>query len=50
MADRLDLQQVSAAVRRLAWIRFWTQVVLAVVVVGVLIFNNIGSRLMANTQ
>ena len=50
MADRLDLQQVSAAVRSLAWIRFWTQVVLAVVVVGVLIFNNIGSRLMANTQ
>ncbi len=50
MADRLDLQLVSAAVRRMAWIRFWTQVVLSVVVVGVLIFNNIGTRLMANTQ
>lgn len=50
MADRLDLQLISAALRRMGWIRFWTQVVLAVVVVGVLVFNNIGGRLAANSS
>ncbi len=49
MVDRLDLQLIAAAVRRMAWIRLWTQVVLAVVVVGVLLFNNIGGRLAANS-
>ena len=49
MVDRLDLQLISAAVRRMGWIRLWTQVVLAVVVVGVLLFNNIGGRLAANS-
>ena len=44
MADRLDIQLVSAALRRLGWIRFWAQVVLAVVVMGVLLFNNIGGH------
>jgi hypothetical protein len=50
MADRLDLQLVSAALRRMGWVRFWTQLVLGVVVVGVLVFNNIGGRLAANSS
>ncbi|SBO44409.1 conserved membrane protein of unknown function [Cyanobium sp. NIES-981] len=50
MADRLDLQLISAALRRLGWVRFWIQLVLAVVVVGVLVFNNIGGRLAANSS
>jgi hypothetical protein len=33
----------------MGWIRFWAQVVLGVVVVGVLLFNNIGGRLVANS-
>jgi hypothetical protein len=49
MADRLDLQLIAAALRRLGWIRLWSQVVLGVVVVGVLLFNNIGGRLAANS-
>jgi hypothetical protein len=49
MVDRLDLQLISAAVRRMAWIRLWAQVVMAVVVMGVLLFNNIGGRLAANS-
>ena len=44
MVDRLDLQQIAAALRRMGWIRLWAQVVLAVVVVGVLLFNNIGGQ------
>lgn len=50
MADRLDLQLISAALRRLGWIRLWAQVVLAVVVVGVLLFNNIGGQLSARAD
>jgi hypothetical protein len=50
MADRLDLQLLSAAIRRMGWVRFWTQMALGVVVVGVLAFNNIGGRLAANTN
>ena len=49
MVDRLDLQLVSAALRRVGWIRFWTQMCLGEVVVGVLAFNNIGGRLAANS-
>ena len=49
MVDRLDLQLIAAALRRLGWVRFWAQLVLAVVVVGVLLFNNIGGRLAANS-
>jgi len=45
MADRLDLQLISAALRRVGWVRFWIQLVLAVVVVGVLLFSNIGGQL-----
>lgn len=50
MADRLDLQLLSLGMRRMGWIRFWTQTVLAVVVVGVLLFNNVGSSLARNTD
>jgi hypothetical protein len=50
MADRLDLQLISGALRRLGWVRFWVQVALGVVVVGVLTFNNIGGRLAANSS
>ena len=47
MADRLDFQLLSLGLRRMAWIRFWTQTALGVVVVGVLLFNNIGGSLPA---
>jgi len=50
MVDRLDLQLIAAALRRFAWIRLWTQTVLAVVVVGVLLFNNIGGQLSARAD
>ena len=50
MADRLDLQLISGALRRLGWVRFWVQVALGIVVVGVLTFNNIGGRLAANSS
>jgi hypothetical protein len=36
MADRLDIQLISAALRRMGWVRFWAQVVLAVVLQVVL--------------
>ena len=49
MVDRLDLQLIAGALRRFGWVRFWAQLVLAVVVVGVLLFNNIGGRLAANS-
>ena len=45
MADPLDLQRISFALRRIGWVRFWIQLALAVVVVGVLIFNNIGGQI-----
>lgn len=50
MADPLDLQQISAALRRVSWVRFWIQMALGVVVVGVLLFNNIGGRVAANAE
>ena len=50
MADRLDFQQLSFGLKRMGWIRFWIQVVLGVVVVGVLIFNNIGGSLARNAE
>ena len=50
MADPLDLQQISAALRRVRWVRFWIQMALGVVVVGVLLFNNIGGRVAANAE
>ena len=50
MADRLDLQLISAALRRMGWVRFWAQLALGIVVTGVLLFNNIGGRLAANSS
>ena len=50
MTDELELQRLSGALRRVGWIRFWAQVVLGVVVVGVLVFNNIGGQLAANSS
>ena len=50
MADPLDLQMVSLGLRRMGWIRFWIQTILGVVVVGVLLFNNIGSSLSRNSE
>ncbi len=50
MADPLDLQLISAALRRVSWVRFWIQMALGVVVVGVLLFNNIGGRVAANAE
>lgn len=50
MADRLDLLQISAALRRVGWVRFWIQLALGIVVVGVLIFNNIGGQMAANSS
>jgi len=50
MADPLDLQRIAAALRQVGWVRFWTQMALGVVVVGVLFFNNISGRVAANAQ
>lgn len=50
MVDPLELQRISAALRRMAWLRFWIQLALGIVVVGVLLFNNIGGRVAANAQ
>jgi len=50
MPDRLDFQKLSFGVRRMGWIRFWIQVVLGIVVVGVLLFNNIGGSLARNSE
>ena len=50
MADQLDFQLLSLGLRRMGWIRFWIQTILGVVVVGVLLFNNIGSSLARNSE
>lgn len=50
MADSVELQTISFALRRVGWVRFWAQLVLGVVVVGVLTFNNIGNRVLANAD
>jgi hypothetical protein len=50
MADQIELQNIGSCLRRMGWLRFWIQLVLGVVVVGVLVFNNIGGRLVANSQ
>ena len=50
MADRLDFQLLALGLKRTAWIRFWIQTVLGVVVVGVLLFNNIGGSLSRNAD
>ena len=50
MADRLDLQLLSLGLRRMAWIRFWIQTALGIVVMGVLAFNNVGGSLSRNAD
>jgi len=50
MADPVDLQRISGALRNVGWVRFWTQLALSVVVVGVLLFNSIGARVASNAQ
>jgi hypothetical protein len=50
MVDQLDMQRMADALRRMGWVRFWVQLALGVVVVGVLLFNNIGGRLAVNAD
>ena len=50
MVDPLDLQRMADALRRMGWVRFWVQLALGVVVVGVLIFNNLGGQMAANSS
>lgn len=50
MAAPPDLPRIGNALRMTGWVRFWVQLALAVVVVGVLLFNNIGTRVAANAQ
>jgi hypothetical protein len=50
MVDQLDLQRMADALRRMGWVRFWVQLALGVVVVGVLIFNNLGGQMAANSS
>jgi len=50
MADQRDFQLLSLGMRRIGWIRFWIQTILGVVVVGVLLFNNVGSSLARNSE
>ncbi len=50
MADQLDFQRLSIGMRRMGWFRFWIQTVLGIVVVGVLLFNNVGSSLARNSE
>ncbi len=50
MALPPDLPRIATALRMGGWVRFWTQLALAVVVVGVLLFNNVGTRVAANAQ
>ena len=50
MADRLDFQLLSAGLRRMGWIRFWIQVFLGAVVLGVLLFTAIGGSLTRNAD
>ncbi len=50
MVDQVDFQLLSLGMRRMGWIRFWIQTILGVVVVGVLLFNNVGSSLARNSE
>ena len=49
MALPPDLPRIATALRMGGWVRFWTQLALGVVV-GVLLFNNVGTRVAANAQ
>ncbi len=48
MQGQLDFQLLSLGMRRIGWIRFWAQTVLGVVVIGLLLFSNVGS--MGNSE
>ena len=50
MADQRNFQLLSLGMRRIGWLRFWIQTILGVVVVGVLLFNNVGSSLARNSE
>ncbi len=50
MAAKVDFQLLSIGLRRMGWVRFWIQTVLGIVVVGVLLFNNVGSSLARNSE
>ncbi len=50
MAEQPDFPLLALGMRRIGWIRFWIQTVLGVVVVGVLLFNNVGSSLARNSE
>ena len=50
MVERIDFQLLSLGMRRMGWFRFWIQTILGVVVVGVLLFNNVGSSLARNSE
>ena len=45
-----DFPLLALGMRRIGWIRFWVQTVLGVGVVGVLLFNNVGSSLARNSE
>ncbi|ABX09247.1 DUF3611 family protein [Prochlorococcus marinus] len=50
MPDQPDFPLLSLGMRRIGWIRFWIQTILGVVVIGVLLFNNVGSSLARNSE
>ncbi len=50
MADQHDFQLLALGLRRMGWVRFWIQTILGVVVIGVLLFNNVGSSLARNSE
>lgn len=50
MVDRLDLQRISLALRRVGWGQFWAQLSLAAVVFVVLLFTSGGGRLAADAE
>ena len=50
MPDQPDFPLLSMGMRRVGWMRFWIQTVLGVVVIGVLLFNNVGSSLARNSE
>nr|WP_267128006.1 DUF3611 family protein [Synechococcus elongatus] len=43
--DKVTLQRIATQFRLLGWGIFWTQITLAVVAFGVLMFNNLGRAL-----
>ena len=50
MPDRLDFQLLSSGLRRIGWIRFWSQLTLGVVVVVILITQQVGAAWERNSD